>query len=356
MPTPTLLNLIPKEMIQPLKTLGRHEWLAWTPADCDVPRTEYRLNIPDNLHVAPLFLNRLRRMEDNNPTPLPRLFAYSKLIASGPKVLRPTAEQCEALEHVDVNLPFSEYEQPFPVFLAELPEAYRRTLSQRCAHPCPRLVMCFHDRPSGYIFTSAEYGPERNCTFSIMRPHPRWASIEDALRFSFEPDGPDLRIGEVVYRVAINFGLLLTRYGVKDCGPLDPQWYAEQKRRAKARKGHKAQRAQDFLDAAMHRIDFRQEVVFYDSVKQHHTGPPDAEGVSKRPHWRRGHFRRQPYGVGRTERRLVFVRPCFINAERFHGDKANTEYRIVAQSLPTSGGIQTVHAAQKSEALADLLP
>jgi hypothetical protein len=140
----------------------------------------------------------------------------------------------------------------------------------------------------------------------------------------------------VLYRVAINFGLLLTRYGAKDCGPVDPQGCAEQRRRAQRRKGHKARRARELLDAAMHRIDFQQNVVFYESVRPP-AASPDAEGSTKRPHWRRGHFRRQACGPGRTERRLVFVRPCFINAAHFHGDRAETEYRIVAHGLPNSG-------------------
>jgi hypothetical protein len=50
----------------------------------------------------------------------------------------------------------------------------------------------------------------------------------------------------------------------------------------------------------------------------------------KRPHWRRGHFRRQPCGHGRSQCRLVFVRPCFINAGHFHGDLADTSYSIHA--------------------------
>lgn len=32
-----------------------------------------------------------------------------------------------------------------------------------------------------------------------------------------------------------------------------------------------------------------------------------------RSHWRRGHWRRQPHGVGRTERKLVWIRPAIIS-------------------------------------------
>lgn len=338
MSAPTLLNLLPREAIQPLKDLGKHDWVSWRQVDGALPRTEFRLRLPDDPQVDrhETFLEGVQRMAGADRTWLLKMFAYSKLIVSGPKVLQPTADQCSALEHVDVNLPFSEYEQPFPVFLVELSEVYRRTMTQRFSYRCPRFVMAFHDRPSGYILTSCEDGPDRGCPLTIMSPRPCWENIEDALRYSADVDGPDLRLAEVLYRVAINFGLLLTRYGAKDCGPVDPQDYAEQKRRAKARKGHKARRARELLDAAMRRIDFQQEVVFYESVKPH-AASPDGEGSMKRPHWRRGHFRRQPCGPGRTDRRLIFVRPCFINAEHFHGDTADTEYRIKAHDVPRNG-------------------
>lgn len=39
-------------------------------------------------------------------------------------------------------------------------------------------------------------------------------------------------------------------------------------------------------------------------------GRPDNRAT--RPHWRRGHFRRQPYGPGRTKTRLIWVLPSFV--------------------------------------------
>ncbi|MGR3435420.1 MAG: hypothetical protein ACU0CO_11115 [Shimia sp.] len=39
-------------------------------------------------------------------------------------------------------------------------------------------------------------------------------------------------------------------------------------------------------------------------------GRPDGRTV--RPHWRAGHFRRQPYGPGRTKTRLIWVLPSFV--------------------------------------------
>jgi hypothetical protein len=51
--------------------------------------------------------------------------------------------------------------------------------------------------------------------------------------------------------------------------------------------------------------------------------PPGAsEGVaggSVAPHWRRGHFRMQPFGTGMQQRKLIFVAPALIHAEQLQG-------------------------------------
>jgi hypothetical protein len=38
------------------------------------------------------------------------------------------------------------------------------------------------------------------------------------------------------------------------------------------------------------------------------------------PHWRRGHFRMQPYGPGKLERKLIFVAPMLIHAAQLQGE------------------------------------
>lgn len=38
------------------------------------------------------------------------------------------------------------------------------------------------------------------------------------------------------------------------------------------------------------------------------------------PHWRRGHFRLQPYGAGNQQRKLIFVAPVLIHADQLQGE------------------------------------
>lgn len=324
----SLENLIARDLVESLRILGRYNWLHWRQIASNHPCTHLDLRIP---HVPELedhndFIALLRTLRQQAPDELWALFVQSKLISDGPKVLRPTAEQCEALEHVDVNVSFDEYEQPFPVVVVEVPEAFRRGLSQRFGIPCPRFVMTFHDKLSRYIVSMCQFGPGEAGTFTVLSPRPEWKTIEDALHLCLVDDGPDIQLGEVLYRIAINFGLLLTRFGAKDCGPIDPRAYAKQQEIAQRKKGRKAERARRLLAATVNLLDFEQQVVFCD--KSHVTGESTGDGKGKKPHWRRGHFRRQSCGEGRSERKLIFVRPCFINAAHFHGDQADTIYSI----------------------------
>jgi hypothetical protein len=41
-------------------------------------------------------------------------------------------------------------------------------------------------------------------------------------------------------------------------------------------------------------------------------------GHSVRPHWRRGHFRMQPFGPAASQRKLIFVMPVLVHADRLN--------------------------------------
>ncbi|MFC5548433.1 hypothetical protein [Massilia aerilata] len=54
------------------------------------------------------------------------------------------------------------------------------------------------------------------------------------------------------------------------------------------------------------------------------TLPPsptvDGAGSGMAPHWRRGHFRMQPFGTGNQQRKHIFVAPALIHAEQLQGE------------------------------------
>jgi len=55
------------------------------------------------------------------------------------------------------------------------------------------------------------------------------------------------------------------------------------------------------------------------------------------PHWRRGHFRMQPFGIGNQQRKLIFVAPVLVHAEQLQGDvPAPKSYRTGAAAVNTT--------------------
>lgn len=329
MTSPTMRHIVPKELIPALKALGKHDWIEWWPSNSEPPSTSMKLKIPDDPALAEheAFLFDLQFAPSRMGYDLLRLYAYSKTLALGPKLLRPTLEQCEALRQVDVRVTLQEYQQPFPSFVIEFPEDFRRKLTDEFRHGCARFVLNYHDEKTHYLLTYCVHDSRRGSTGNIISPRKRFKTIEDALRFMTDEVGPDLQQGEVLQRIACNFGLMLTNFGAKSAGPLDPLAHVRNQRQAKSRRPHKARRAQAMLDSAFTEISFEQDVVFYDT---HSTAsePSVPTGRVVKTHWRRGHFRRQRHGTGRNQTKLVFIRPCLINAELFKGDLADTEYRI----------------------------
>jgi len=54
------------------------------------------------------------------------------------------------------------------------------------------------------------------------------------------------------------------------------------------------------------------------------------------PHWRRGHFRMQPFGIGNQQRKLIFVAPVLVHAGQLQGDvPAPKSYRAGAAVVGT---------------------
>ena len=61
-----------------------------------------------------------------------------------------------------------------------------------------------------------------------------------------------------------------------------------------------------------------------------------ATGSGVTPHWRRGHFRMQPFGIGNQQRKLIFVAPVLVHAEQLQGDvPAPKSYRTGAAVVTT---------------------
>ena len=64
------------------------------------------------------------------------------------------------------------------------------------------------------------------------------------------------------------------------------------------------------------------------------SAPTCASGGSVTPHWRRGHFRMQPFGIGNLQRKLIFAAPVLVHAEQLQGEvPAPKSYRAGAAAV-----------------------
>jgi hypothetical protein len=65
------------------------------------------------------------------PSGMVELYVIARNLADGLKVFCPTAEECFALEEVEMRVPVSAYAQPFPSFAVQFPPEYAAARSVR---------------------------------------------------------------------------------------------------------------------------------------------------------------------------------------------------------------------------------
>jgi hypothetical protein len=144
----------------------------------------------------------------------------------------------------------------------------------------------------------------------------------------------EVALGSALSKLGLNVCLMATAYGVKCLGPANPSHYERLKRHALlARKRGKEQQEKAELEVRTTpiRYTFAQEVTLYQKeTTTHHDQAVEKGGWTVTPHWRRGHWRAQPCGPGRSERRRVAIPAVLVNGHLFLGSAADTmaTYRV----------------------------
>jgi hypothetical protein len=271
-------------------------------------------------------------------------YVMSRTLAEGPKVFAfADALTCEALENFDLSVGTADYLQPFPSVVIELPDDYtrKRVVPFEEGSHAPDFVIVRHEPEAGCVLVSMHLTSHQVLT-RLLKLDPAWTLEEmwekgkriwqakDTLGMTSE----ETALGSALCKLALNVCLMATAYGVKCLGPANPSHHERLKRFAKlARKrGREQQEAAD-LDVRMMpvRYSFAQEVTLY----RRETGEVRTEvngsgGWTVSPHWRRGHWRSQPFGPGRAERRRVAIPSVLVNGHLFMGSAADTvaTYRV----------------------------
>jgi hypothetical protein len=141
-------------------------------------------------------------------------------------------------------------------------------------------------------------------------------------------------LGSALSKLALNVCLLATAYGVRCLGPANPSHHERLKRYARlAQKRGRDQQEKADLEVRLVplRYAFAQEVTLYRrEAGEVRTEGNGGGGWTVSPHWRRGHWRWQPCGPGRQERRRVAIPSVLVNGYLFLGTPADTvaRYRV----------------------------
>ncbi len=256
----------------------------------------------------------------------------SKVLMGGPKVFRISdLASCLALEQVQPNLTLDEYVQPYPTMVVELPEAY--TKARRIENGSSPLGVFLHWQKDEYLLYNVPFSSGMSVVGSITTVNGK--VLEDCLVSNkiteYTPDehyeASEKEVVHLAARVAINSMLLLMQQGCKRLGA-DNKAYEEKLRShlAKAQKRKQGVKdAQERLRQLPIYYGFAQEIQLFREEREDFPAQSDTHsGVIVRPHWRRGHFRMQPFGQGRSERKRIFVSPFLINRHLLAGNESTT--------------------------------
>jgi hypothetical protein len=266
-------------------------------------------------------------------------YVMSRMLSEGPKVFGFDALTCEALENFDLSVSTADYLQPFPTVTIELPQDYtkKRVVPFDEGTHAPDYLVIRHEPQAGCVLVLMHMTSLQVLT-RLLTLDPAWTLEEmwekgqrtwDA-KDSMSMTTEEKALGSSLSKLALNVCLMATAYGVKRLGPSNPAHYERLQKYAKlARKRGREQQEKADLEVriAPVRYALAQEVTLFHqepgSVESNGTG-----GWTVSPHWRRGHWRWQPCGPGRLERRRVAIPSVLVNAHLFvgkEGDKmANT--------------------------------
>jgi hypothetical protein len=249
----------------------------------------------------------------------------SRMLSEGPKVFTFDALTCEAMENFELNVACAGYQQPFPSIVIELPKDYieKRVVPFDRGTHAPDFAVIHHD-------------PERNVVLLIVRMSshqvltrllkldlaPTLEEVWDLGKRAWGPEDTlamtqeENALGTALCKLALNVCLLGMAYGVKNLGPENPSYHQRLQRYAKVARKKDRERVEvadiDLLTHPM-RFAFAEEVVLF----QKEGVPAEANGGGAwtvRPHWRSGHWRLQPCGPGRSERKRIAIPSVLVNS------------------------------------------
>lgn len=305
--------------------LGKFDWLKVE----DQPNGKYKTGpcLPDGIFNQPLGQWFAEMCLDTRLTSSDyyTFYLWSKHLAQGPKTFRPSMEQCLVMEQMEINLPTSEYQQAFDVVKIEWPTEYREYILRKHQFKCPHAFLCNKFKNGGIIMVSVD--PDLDMGDYVKLISPDAESIEKEIVDRSIINGlvglekQEWVMAEDLLRLAINLNLLLCHFPTT-LDLQDKKREKELKRQMTVPNRSARKTAAAEWENQPKIISFVQHVQLYD-VEPGKSSSSHPHGTPK-PHWRKGHWRRQRFGEKLAQIKRVFIRPVLVNESQFVGNTGDT--------------------------------
>lgn len=334
------------------------ELARWDAIGADLDQGMLRMRLVRDARMSP---DAQRYLAARRPMPVREHINYwlqMQLAVAGPKVFRPTLEQCLAMEQVAPRIAISDYAQPYPVMVIDLPEEYQKQRVSAFgstqgipAHAPACILIGAYGQPPWTIWLDIVFNSGVGIQWALL---PTDATIEDGIIREFGQDSylpadlpancfgsDERRIVAGLLRLAVNAMLLLADFGCRHLGPLNPSHFRRLERYAalarRRNRGTGKIEAERNLRLAPQLYGFPQDIVLHGEERS--GGDPPASGTQeeeshRRPHWRRGHWKMHAFGPGLRQRKRLFIKPVLVNRHllREGGEIPQTVYRVLEET------------------------
>lgn len=314
---------IPHHFWEFLAHLGRHPgWLLMRPKtdDDSVDLKVDSSAVPHELR--PRVVRMLARAEENETwgNDVLCMESLAALCRDGTKVFTASAEQCEALEHVELRLRVEEYRQPYPAMLVRFPKEFVETISRDHGFTAPQMIGVRHYEKVNVLFFHGIFHdlgtrPEGTADNCLICVNSETRTIEESTGKVLDSTDREAAGMRRMYRVAANLMLLLADSAHR-LVPSGGKTYEKARRTGR-----------DRIELGTHVHNVVTDTVII--VRRYeHSEPGDGTHTSPRPHWRKGHWRAQRHGEGNSLVKRIFIRPVFVRGDDAEGgDDFVTEYK-----------------------------
>jgi hypothetical protein len=226
------------------------------------------------------------------------LLTLAKVIKGGSKVIELKPEIARVLAHVDLNLEIGDYAQPFEAVGVIIPAIAlgRKTDLLACCYWRPEIgfVMGTFQGSEDYYYFNIGLGLEKTIEECFLGNGIRGMELSDSEQDELLQ----------VARIAMNSCLFAMERGVR---PIRMNRQERQRKRAKRRAAEHPARIFEIQHLDMLLRD--------SSTGNSNPKPVSVDGTKQRMHRRRGHWKMQAFGPGRSHRKRLFIHSYMVNID-----------------------------------------